>query len=97
MMRSLRGKYYQKSSDDEAYERTRKLVGSAKKFAFISALLRYTADAEKTVIRRITETAIRINAQASMTQTNRYFPFTTSLFAIGNNAEKTKSFASLAD
>ena len=64
--------------------------------AFISALFRYTMDCEKTVIRRTTAAVISIKAQPSIRQTNRYFPFTTSRFAIGRSAENTISFASLA-
>ena len=71
-------------------------IPNAKGFAFISALFRYTMDCEKTVIRRTTAAAISIIAQPSIRQTNRYFPFTTSRFAIGRSAENTISFASLA-
>ena len=62
-------------------------IPNAKRFAFISALLRYTTDCEKTVIRRATAAVISIKAQPSIRQTNRYFPFTTSRFAIGRSAE----------
>ena len=68
-------------------------IPNAKGFAFISALFRYTMDCEKTVIRRTTAAAISIIAQPSIRQTNRYFPFTTSRFAIGRSAENTISFA----
>ena len=68
-------------------------IPNAKRFAFISALFRYTMDREKTVIRRTTAAAISKKAQPSIRQTNRYFPFTTSRFAIGRSVENTISFA----
>ena len=68
----------------------RRAIPRAIGFAFIKALLLYTDDSENIVIRSMTIAAIRAKLHNSIKHENRNLPFTTSFFAMGSKAEKTK-------